>query len=1024
MAKKIEADSGLRKGFTHQDEAQLATPVKREQNSKEQAENKEENVDKKEKIIDTTAEVAEVAETDKTAADGPALSMRGISGKIISGVVKSVKKKAKTEKKQEAKTEEVTAEESKSKATEAKVEAAKEVAKSDSSDSAEKVIDQATVKTKEAKDSKETKTTAKATVTADQKKVATSVKEIKVAEVAKSSTADNAKQTSSSKGTTNTTSGKSGSTAVKESAKNVPKTQPTNAVPNTSATKPGAQQASPATPQIKTDQSGIARQRAQGALPRATKPAMPQSKPAVGSKQRPLEDRGVTSSRYANLPRIRPQQGSYVGKNSQAPVGSRPQQGQGRSGFTSTGAGKNGGFNRGGFNRHGQGMGYNKDADEPQQKPRSQQTRRKSSGPSFGEQENRKQENRKFNNQHKDKNKHQNMRNGRFSSDDYDQENIRRTKRKEKTSVPVQRAVLTNVKLPETLTVKELAEALKKTSAEVITKLMSYGVMATLNQELNYDTAEVVASEFGIKAEQLVEIKAEDILFDESEDKPEDLKERPPVVVVMGHVDHGKTSILDYIRNAHVAKGEAGGITQHIGAYTVNVNDKQITFLDTPGHEAFTVMRARGAQVTDIAILVVAADDGVMPQTIEAINHARAAETEIIVAINKIDRPNANLDKVKQELANHNLMSSEWGGTTTIVPVSAKTGENMEELLEMVLLTAEVLELKANPDRQAKGTVIEAKLDRGRGSVATMLVQRGTLRTGDTVVVGSMIGHVRAMTNDKGEEITSAGPSTPVEILGLPEVPQGGDTFYSVQNEKVARQLVEQRRNEERERQMRQSNRVSLDKLFDQMSKGEVKDLNIIVKADVQGSVEAVKQSLEKLSNDEVQVKVIHGAVGAVTESDVRLAEVANAVIIGFNVRPAANVTGLAEESNVDIRLYRVIYEAIEDTEKALKGMLAPTYKEVVLGHAEVRETFNVSGVGTIAGCYVTDGKINRTSDVRIVRDGIVIHEGKLASLKRFKDDVKEVNAGYECGMSIERYNDIKVGDQFETFEMQEVKQD
>ena len=578
--------------------------------------------------------------------------------------------------------------------------------------------------------------------------------------------------------------------------------------------------------------------------------------------------------------------------------------------------------------------------------------------------------------------------------------------------------------MPEVLTVRELAELLKKTTANVISKLMTYGVMATLNQEIDYGTAEVIANDFGIEAEKIIEVTEEDILFDDSEDAEEDLETRPPVVVVMGHVDHGKTSILDYIRDTRVTEGEAGGITQHIGAYTVDVAGQPITFLDTPGHEAFTTMRARGAQVTDIAILVVAADDGVMPQTIEAINHARAAETEIIVAINKIDKHGINIDRVKQELAQHELITEDWGGSTTMVEVSAKTGQNMDELLDMIVLTAQVMDLKANPNRQAKGTVIESKLDKGRGPVATILVQRGTLRVGDTVVVGSTIGNIRAMTDDRGHQVEKAGPSIPVEILGLPDVPESGDIFYAVKDDKIARNLAARRQEEEREAALRKTSRMSLDNLFAQIEQGEVKDFNLIVKGDVQGSVEAVQQSLEKLSNEEVKIRVVHGAVGAITESDVRLAEVSNAVIIGFNVRPAAGVQDMASQVNVDLRMYRVIYDAINDIEDAMKGMLDPKFKEVILGHAEVRETFNVSGLGTIAGCYVTDGTVNRAADVRIVRDGVVIHEGKISSLRRFKDDVREVSHGYECGIGIERYNDIKIGDQIEVYEMQEITSD
>ncbi len=587
---------------------------------------------------------------------------------------------------------------------------------------------------------------------------------------------------------------------------------------------------------------------------------------------------------------------------------------------------------------------------------------------------------------------------------------------------PVVHAQLTHVELPPFITVKELAEGLGKRSADVIKTLMMMGMLVTLNQELDYDTAALVASEYGITTEPIVEVTEEDILFDDSEDNEENMKPRPPIVVVMGHVDHGKTSLLDKIRSASVVKGEAGGITQHIGAYTVRCKGRQITFLDTPGHEAFTTMRARGAQVTDIAILVVAADDGVMPQTIEAINHARAANTEIIVAITKIDKVGANPDKVKQELSSQGLLPEEWGGSTIMVPVSSKSGEGIDDLLEMVLLTADVMELKADPKRQAKGTVIEAKLDKNRGPVATVLVQRGTLRAGDTVVTGPIFGHIRAMYDENGAAQKKAGPSVPVEILGLPEVPEAGETFYAVTDEKMARQLVEKRKIKQREEQLHKSSRMTLETLSQVLAEGEIKDLNLIIKADVQGSVEAVTQSLEKLSNEEVRVKVIHGGVGTITESDVTLADVSNAVIIGFNVRPSAIVTEQAKNVGVDIKLYSVIYNAIEDIENAMKGMLKPQFEEVVLGHVEIRQTFKVSSVGTIGGAYVQDGKILRSSEVRIVRNGIVVHQGKLASLKRFKDDAKEVAAGYECGLSIENYNDIEEGDIIEVFEMQEIK--
>ncbi|MBP5260724.1 MAG: translation initiation factor IF-2 [Clostridiales bacterium] len=613
--------------------------------------------------------------------------------------------------------------------------------------------------------------------------------------------------------------------------------------------------------------------------------------------------------------------------------------------------------------------------------------------------------------------------NGRVSDGDYDDDYSYRKKKKKSSSYveEVQSSAITEVQLPPFITVKEFAEGIGKKSSDVIMELMKLGVMANINQELDFDTAFMLADAFGISATPITEVNEEEILFDEGEGDEEGLKPRPPVVVVMGHVDHGKTSLLDKIRSASVVSGEAGGITQHIGAYTVRTKGRQITFLDTPGHEAFTTMRARGAQFTDIAILVVAADDGVMPQTVEAINHAKAAGTEIIVAINKMDKPGANPDKVKQELANYELIPEEWGGTTIMVPISAKQGTGIDDLLDMVLLTADVMELKADPNRQAKGAVIEAQLDKNRGPVATILVQRGTLRQGDSVVCGAMIGNVRAMYDDKGNQIKKAGPSIPVEILGLPEVPEAGETLYAVTDDKMARSLVEKRKIKQREEHIRKSSKMSLDTLAAQMAAGDVKDLNLIIKADVQGSVEAVKQSMEKLSNDEVKVKVIHDAVGAINESDISLADISNAIIIGFNVRPNQMIMDKAKEANVDIRLYSVIYNAIEDVENAMKGMLAPTEVEVVLGHVEIRELFKVSGVGTIGGCYVLDGKIVRNCGVRVVRDDVVVYTGHLGSLQRMKDAVKEVNAGYECGLSIEKFNDIKIGDIIESFEIQEV---
>ncbi len=581
---------------------------------------------------------------------------------------------------------------------------------------------------------------------------------------------------------------------------------------------------------------------------------------------------------------------------------------------------------------------------------------------------------------------------------------------------------LTEITIPATISVKDLAAEMKKTTAEVIKKLFGFGIMATINNSIDFDTAYLVASEFGITANKKEEVKEEDILFDETEDSPEELEPRPPVVVVMGHVDHGKTSLLDAVRSTNVIEGEAGGITQHIGAYKVNVNGREITFLDTPGHEAFTSMRARGAQITDIAILVVAADDGVMPQTVEAINHAKAADIPIIVAVNKIDLPGANVDKIKQEMMNYELVPEEWGGDTIFVPISAKKRINIDNLLEMVLLVADMKELKANPRKQAKGTVIEARLDKAKGPIASVLVQRGTLDTGDTIVVGTSIGRIRAMKNDKGQKVKKAGPSTPVEIMGLTEVPEAGDIFYEVKDEKMAKHLIEKRKAQEREKHMNDQNRVTLSNLFEKMESENLKQLNIIVKADVQGTAEALKQSLEKLSNEEVRVRVIHSNAGGVNESDVQLAKAAKAIIIAFDVRPGALAKDLAEKEGVEIKQYSVIYQAIEDVEAAMKGMLDPVFEEKVIGKAEVRQTFKVSGVGTIAGAYVLEGKIERNAGVRVIRDDIVIHNGKLCSLKRFKDDVKEVAKGYECGVQLENYNDIKEGDVIEVFVMEQVK--
>ena len=622
--------------------------------------------------------------------------------------------------------------------------------------------------------------------------------------------------------------------------------------------------------------------------------------------------------------------------------------------------------------------------------------------------------------QGKEKFRNKQRRDNNFNSNKRKQEEADRLR---KLRLEVIKKTPVTVQIPDEISVGELASRMKKTGAEVVKCLMKNGIMASLSQMIDFDTAAIIAEELGCKVEKEVVVTIEERLIDDHQDKDEDLVPRAPVVVVMGHVDHGKTSLLDYIRNAHVASGEAGGITQHIGAYQVEIHGKPITFLDTPGHEAFTSMRARGAMVTDIAILVVAAEDGIMPQTVESINHAKAAGIPIIVAINKMDKPEANPERIKQQLTEYGLVCEEWGGDTIVCPISAKTGMGVENLLEMLTLTAEVGELKANPNRAAQGTVIEARLDKGRGPVATLLVQNGTLKQGDIIIAGTAVGRVRAMVSDKGQRITEAGPSVPVEITGLSEAPAAGATFNAVADEKLARELVEQRKAEEKAKANAPVTKVSLEDLFSQIQAGEMKNLNLIVKADVQGSVEAVKASLEKLSNEEVRVRVIHGGVGAINESDVMLASTSQAIIVGFNVRPDAAARESAARANVDMRMYRVIYDAINEIEAAMKGMLAPKFREVLLGHAEVRQTYKVSGVGTVAGCYVQDGKLQRKDcQVRLVRDGIVIHEGVLASLQRFKDSVKEVQAGYECGLSIEKFNDIKEGDIVEAFTMEQIE--
>ena len=726
------------------------------------------------------------------------------------------------------------------------------------------------------------------------------------------------------------------------------------------------------------------------------------------------------------------QQGQGFGRQGQQGQGFAPRQGQQGQGFGRPGQ-QGQGFARQGQQGQQGGM---RPGNGPQNRPAGARMKPKAAEPDIipsiekervsNYDPNKKLRQRQHDPEHQvTKNRKQLARESGYS--DMDDEVVRGRRKKQSKQDKQQKMapikIETAYMTAETITVRDLTERIGKPAGEIIKKLMLLGIMATINQELDFDTASLVASEFGVTLEMKLDKTAEDALSAENiEDKEEDLQPRPPVITVMGHVDHGKTSLLDYIRKTKVTDGEAGGITQHIGAYVAQVNGRQITFLDTPGHEAFTAMRARGTQATDIAILVVAADDGVMPQTIESIHHARAAKCPVIVAINKIDKPGADPEQVKQGLTQYELVPEEWGGDTIMVPVSAKTGEGVDDLLENVLLLADMLELKANPDRKARGVIIEAKLDHSRGPVATVLVQNGTLNVGDMVVSGSTYGRVRAMTNSRGERVKSAGPATPVEIVGFGEVPDAGEELIAVEDERLARQVVQERSAKVRASMAKSSSASSLEELYSKLAEGEVKDLNIIIKADVQGSVEAVKQSLEKLSNDKVHVKIIHSGVGGVTENDVMLAGIDGAIIIGFNVRPDAKAREAAQRDGIDIRYYRIIYQAIEDIEKAMKGMLSPEFKENLLGHAEVRNVFRITGVGTVAGCYVTDGKIQRNAQVRLLRDNVVIFEGKLSSLQRFKDSVREVSEGYECGVGLENYSDIKNGDVVECFLMEEVK--
>ncbi|MCR5615323.1 MAG: translation initiation factor IF-2 [Saccharofermentans sp.] len=855
---------------------------------------------------------------------------------------------------------------------------------------------------------KTTKTTAAKTETAAKK--TTAKKTTKKAE-AEETTAEEKKPAAKKTATKKTTTKKAAAEAVEEEKK--PAEEPAPEVKPAEETKPEAPAEEPA-PAKKEEPA-----------PEPPKPEKPKLSSAVVSLgEIPARGETIRSSTvitYTGRDRKSPSRGgSYGGGYGNRPQGSRGGYGGGRP----------------------QGGGFDKDKDEdssarpqqrraPKPKAASPVEEVKKSRTNYAE---RNAFDKKHNDDRRDGKQSDDKRRfnrdsqfkGRVNEDgEYDEYSYKKKKKKSsEESVQIETQQITEIKIPAFITVKEFAEGIGKKSSEIIMALMKLGVMATINQELDFDTACLVADSFGINAELLEEKTEEDILFEEDTDNPENLEPRPPVVVVMGHVDHGKTSLLDKIRSTNVIEGEAGGITQKIGAYTVRLKGRQITFIDTPGHEAFTTMRARGAQFTDIAILVVAADDGVMPQTIEAINHAKAANTEIIVAINKIDKAGANPDRVKQELTNYGLICEEWGGQTIMVPISAKQGTGIDELLENVLLTADVMELKADPKGQAKGAVIEAQLDKSRGPVASVLVQRGTLKQGDTVVCGPILGNIRAMYDDKGNAIKKAGPSIPVEILGLPEVPEAGELLYAVTDDKMARQLVEKRKIKQREEQLRRSSKMSLESLAAQMAAGDVKDLNLLIKADVQGSVEAVQQSLEKLSNDEVKVKIIHGGVGAINESDVVLADVSNAIIIGFNVRPNQIIVDKAKEAGVDIRLYSVIYNAIEDVENAMKGLLAPKIEEVVWGHAEVRQLFKVSGLGTIGGCYVTDGKILRNSSVRVIRNDVVVYTGVLGSLQHEKDSVKEAASGHECGLTIEKYNDIKMGDIIESFGEVEVARD
>ncbi|NLC25717.1 MAG: translation initiation factor IF-2 [Fastidiosipila sp.] len=1005
MLKREEADSGLRAGFMTEEEA-LRQQMEHEVETPTEEEIEETPVEDKEEV--QAASNGPALELEPLEGPGSTVEMKGISGKNITSVIKIIKKnKKKPAAKDETEAEEIIAEAAPQTVEKETPAAAEKAAPKADSLTAEKktVTDK-----KAAEESSVEKSKPKPKKTADQEAERETVskaeellvsKAVQKDEIAAEAEREEKKQAAARK-----------KPAAKKVAAVTPPIEESKEIEQVSMEKAKTKE-----DDKEQEHFEEAARVADMSRPLTQQDAKTEVKtPTPPKKKEQAEAPSVK-------PRIRPQQGSYVGKDADRPVvADRRQVTRGRR---------------------------PRPQERPQQDRRSDKARPQAgktvsrpadrTAPTHGRGAKKlppvqavkpeiieKDVSRKSYTQRQKQQERDRHRAEREREQQRERQEVLALERKQRLEARAEKerkvAKVSKVVLPESLTVKELAEALKKTTADVIMKLMELGVMATINQEVDFDTATIIAGEFDIETEKLVVVSEEDILFDDTADKDEDLEPRPPVVVVMGHVDHGKTSILDYIRETAVTSGEAGGITQHIGAYTVDLHDRKITFLDTPGHEAFTTMRARGALVTDIAVLVVAADDGVMPQTIEAINHARAAETEIIVAINKIDRPQANIDRVKTELAQHNIMDAAWGGENSIIPVSALTGENMDELLETILITADIMELKANPKRQAKGTVIEAELDAGRGPVATVLIQRGTLRTGDAIVVGSNMGHVRMMHNDRGEQVAEAGPSMPVEILGLSKVPEGGDILYQVKDEKIARALAERRQIEDREARLRASSHMSLETLFSKMDEGVKVDLNIIVKGDVKGSVEAVRQSLEALSTDKIQVHVIHSATGGINESDIRLAEAADAIIVGFNVRPSAIAREQAVASEVEIRLYSVIYEMIEEIEQAMKGMLAPEYKEVVTAHAEVREIFKITGIGTIAGSYMTSGKAQRNNKVRVVRDGVVIYDGELASLKRFKDDVREVAQGYEFGTSVERFNDIKVGDELEFYTMKEIE--